>query len=99
SAGTGSATGTSVQSFFCHVDGFLGLYWGRDAAHSSGLPYAAFVLCRSCDASGTPTDRAAFFAWTNNATSYVTNAAETCGANGSVNFDTGTAFFSNSSDV
>lgn len=90
-AAVGGATGSSVQSFFCHADGFLGLVWGRNGPQTN-YNYGTFMLCRTCDGDGVPTAQGCMFMWQNLPTSFSTNGT-TFAANGSINFDTSTAYY------
>lgn len=52
-------TDTARQSYFCCVEGFLGIAWKVGASGSEG----GFFICRSCDSDGVPTADGALVHW------------------------------------
>jgi hypothetical protein len=90
-AGDGNTDGTAAQSFLCHVDGFLGLVWGRNGPEAN-LNWGTFHLCRSCDSSGDPTASGAFVMYQNGPVLFSTTVNATMAAHASIDFANSTVW-------
>lgn len=60
---TGQTGDTARVSYFCCVDGFLGISWKWANSATSGTPAGLFIINRSCDATGAITATGALAVW------------------------------------